>query len=43
MVSLPQGTHNSNVDAQRAPDCDLVLVHDEDLDRLHGISDEIVS
>jgi hypothetical protein len=35
--------HNSNVDVQRAPDCDLVLVHDDDLDRLRRISDGGVS
>jgi hypothetical protein len=43
MMSLPYDIHNSNVDGQRAPDCDLFLVHDDDLDRLRGIGDETVS
>jgi hypothetical protein len=43
MMSLPHDLHNSNVDVQRAPDCELFLVHDDDLDRLRRISDEAVS
>jgi hypothetical protein len=35
--------HNSNVDVQRAPGSDLVLVHDDDLFLLRRISDGAVS